>query len=193
MRAISAKSPASAPYLGGAGQHVVGMMWGEMGVLLHVLAAGVAEHLRGAWGVGDAPGLGHHLASGAGWVLPVVPEALEGARVHLLEADDEDAVCAAVGDLVAGDVQAGRAGRAVVVDVVDGDLGHAELVEDALAAGAVAVAVAGHALVDVVVVDLRVEERLDTGLEAELSVVDLAAGLDELGHADAEDVAWLVW
>jgi hypothetical protein len=160
-------------------------------VLLHVLDACVAEHLGRAGGVGDAAGLGHHHGTGAGGVLAVVPEALEGAGVHLLEADDEDAVRAAVGDDVAADVQAGGAGGAVVVDVVDGDLGHAELVEDALAAGGVAVAVAGDTLVNIVVADMGVEHGLDTGLETELGVVNLSARLDELGHANAEDVASL--
>ncbi|KFY21090.1 hypothetical protein V491_03168, partial [Pseudogymnoascus sp. VKM F-3775] len=106
-------------------------------------------------------------------------------------ADDEDAVCAAMGDDVAADVEAGRAGGAVVVDVVDGDLGHAELVEDALAAGGVAVAVACDALVDIIVADLGVEHGLDSGLEAKLGVVNFSARLDELGHAYAEDVASL--
>ena len=148
--------------------------------------------MRGAGGVGEAPRLGHHGDGGAHGVLTVVEEALEAAGHHLLEADDHDAVGGARGDQLPRHGQAGAAGGAVVVDVVDGDLGHAELVEDALAAGAVAVAVAGNALVDVVVVDLGVEQGLDAGLKAELRVVDLAAGLDELGHAHAGDVGGLL-
>lgn len=89
-------------------------------------------------------------------------------------------------------MQAGAAGAAVVVDVVDGDLRHAELVEDALAASAVAVAVARHAHVDVVVVDARVQQRLDARLEAHLVVVDLPPRFDELGHAHAQHVARLL-
>lgn len=57
-----------------------------------------------------------------------------------------------MGDGLPRHVQARGASRAVVVDIVDGDARHAELVEDALAAGGVAVAVAGDALVDGVVV-----------------------------------------
>ena len=101
---------------------------------------------------------------------------------------DEDGVRLAAGDHVAAQVQAGRTGRAVVVDVPDWDRSLAKLVEDALAAGAVAVAVARHAHVHVVVVDLRVEHCLDAGFETELGVVYFASGLDELGHAHAEDV-----
>ena len=103
----------------------------------------------------------------------------------------ENAVCGAVRHHVAAHVQTSRASRAVVVHVVDGDLGHAELVEHTLAAGGVAIAVASDTLVNIVVVDLGIEHSLDTSLETELSVVDLAAGLDELGHAHAEHVAWL--
>lgn len=168
-------------------------IWCLSSVLLHILATCVSEHLCGAWGVGDTAGLGHHAASSAGWVLAIVPKRLKRSWVHLLESNNHHAVSSSVCDDITGEMETGRAGRAVVVDVVDWDLGHAELVEDALAAGGVAVAVAGDSLVDVVVVDLGVEKGLDSSLEAEFGVVDLSAWLDELGHADAENVDWLRW
>lgn len=87
-------------------------------------------------------------------------------------------------------MQARASGGAVVVDIVDGDPGHTELVEHTLATGAVTVAVAGHALINIIVVDLGIKHGLDTSLKTELGVVDLATGLDELGHAHAEDVNW---
>ena len=83
-------------------------------------------------------------------------------------------------DHVPRHVQPRRAGGAVVVDIVDGDLRHAELVEDALAAGRVAVAVAGDTLVDIVVVDLSVDEGFDAGFETEFGVVDCQADLERL-------------
>lgn len=46
------------------------------------------------------------------------------------------------------------------------------MVEDSLPAGAVAIAVAGDALFDVIVVDLGVEEGFYAGFEAEFGVVD---------------------
>ena len=61
---------------------------------------------------------------------------------------------------------------AVVVDIVYGNLRHAELVEDALAAGRVTIAVAGDSLLDIVVVDLGVEEGFDARFETEFGVVD---------------------
>ena len=73
-----------------------------------------------------------------------------------------------------------RAGGAVVVDIVDGNLRHAELVEDALAAGRVAIAVACDALFDIVVVDLSVEEGFDARFEAEFGVVDCIENLERL-------------
>lgn len=153
-----------------------------------MLASGVAKQLRGARRLGDAARLLHDQVRGARGIRAVLEEGLQTPGEHLLEADDEHAVARAVGNHVAAHVQTGGAGGAVVVDVVDGDARHAELVEDALAAGAVAVAVAGDALVDVVVVDLRVEHGLDASFEAQFRIVDLSAGLDELGHAHAEDV-----
>lgn len=98
-------------------------------------------------------------------------------------------------------VQPCRARGAIVVDIVDGDLRHAELVEDALTAGRVAVTVAGNALVDIVVIDLCIEEGFDAGFEAEFGVIDcgevrkaegnggigftFASGFDELGETYA--------
>lgn len=98
-------------------------------------------------------------------------------------------------------VQPCRACGAVVVDIVDGDLRHAELVEDALTAGRVTVAVTGDALVDIIIVDLGVEEGFDAGFEAELSIINcgdvrraegyggikftFASGFDELGETYA--------
>ncbi len=85
-------------------------------------------------------------------------------------------------------MQPRRSSRAIIVHVVNRNLRHAELIEHPLPAGAVAVAVAGDALVDVIVVNLGVEEGFDAGFEAEFGVVDLSAGFDEFGHANAQDV-----
>ena len=154
-------------------------------VFLHILAAGIAEELGCSGRVCNAAGCLQHGVCGRGGVLAVVKVGLQAAGRHLLEADDQDAVGGAVGDGLSGHVQTGRACRAIVVHVIDRDLGHAELVEDALAAGGVAVAVACNALVDLVVVDLGIEHGLDAGFEAEFMVIDFASGLDELGHANA--------
>ena len=80
--------------------------------------------------------------------------------------------------------------RAVVVHIVDGNLGHAKLIEDSLTASAVTIAVASDSLIDIVVIDLRIEEGFDTGLETELGVVDLATRFDELGQAYSKHVGW---
>lgn len=79
---------------------------------------------------------------------------------------------------------------------------HAKLVEDALAAGRVAIAVACNTLVDVVIVYLSIKESFDPGFKAEFVVVDyskdgsimfegsegnptFAAWSDEFGQANA--------
>ena len=58
-------------------------------------------------------------------------------------------------DRLGGEVERGRAGRAVVVDVDDRDAGHAELVDRALARGRLAVHVADVGLLDSLVGDAR--------------------------------------
>lgn len=92
----------------------------------------------------------------------------QAASFHLLEANHHDGVGHTALDHRPREVEAGGASAAVVVDVVDGNAGHPKLVEDPLAAGAVAVAVAGHALIDVVVIDMCIKKGFDAGLVAEL-------------------------
>lgn len=157
-------------------------------LLLHVLPSRVTKHLRRTRSLGEPPRRSHHQPRRARWVLPIIKKRLQTTRHHLFEPHNHHAVGGAAGDILATNGETGGPRRAVVVDIDNGDLGHAKLVKDALAAGRVAVAVAGDALLDVVVGDVCVEEGLDACFEAELGVVDLAAGLDELGHAHAEDV-----
>lgn len=189
MRAISAKSFASAPYLCSRTFSTTCTLerchGQKKNSLLHVLPARIAKHLRRARRIRNPLSLGHHLAQRARRVLAVLEERLQTPRHHLLEADDHDAVGGAARHKGPRHGQPRAARAAVVVDVVDGDLRQPKLVEDALPARAVAVAVARDALLDVVVRDVRVQQRLDARLEPELRVVDLAAGLDELGHAHA--------
>lgn len=82
-------------------------------------------------------------------------------------------------------MEAGAAGGTGVVGVVDWDAVHAELVEDALAGCGVAVAVAGDACLNVVVVDLCIEHGFGAGFKAEFWVLSATAWFDELGHAYA--------
>lgn len=95
---------------------------------------------------------------------------MERAGEHFFKSYYHHAVCRTVRHSLACHVEARGAGRAIIVDVVYGDGGHAELVEYALAAGRVAIAVACYALVDIVIVDLGVEEGFDTCLCEDLRV-----------------------
>lgn len=177
---------------GVAGQLVFGSpVWVcSQRLLLYVFTARVAKHLGSAWGIGKAPSLGHHQAGGSGGIFPVVEESLQAAGHHFLKADHQHTIRGAAGDILSPNGEAGRAGGTVVVDVDDGDLRHAKLIEHPLATGGVAVAVACNALVHIVVINVGVQHGLDAGFEAQLCVVHLAAGFDELGHAHAKDVAW---
>ncbi len=67
------------------------------------------------------------------------------------------------------------AGGAVIVDIIDRELGHSELVEDALAACGVPIAVARYAVLNFIIIDLGIKQGLDASFEAEFSVVDWLA------------------
>lgn len=140
--------------------------------LLHILPPRIPKHLRGAWGIRPPPRNLHHLSRGPTRISPVLVETLQRSRKHLLKPDNHDTIRHTMTDHVSRHMKTSRAGAAVVVDIIYGDLCHAELVEDALAAGRVAIAVACHALVDVVIVDLGVYEGFDASFKAQLVVVD---------------------
>lgn len=89
-------------------------------------------------------------------------------------------------------MQTRRSSRAVVVDVIDWDLCHSKLVENSLSASRIAITIACYSLIDIVVIDLCIQHSLYTGFKPELCIVDLATRLNELGHANAKDVRWLV-
>lgn len=177
MRAISAKSLALAPYLGKSSSQLgqlLGLDYRAMrrAVLLHVLPSRVAKHLCRPRCIRPPPCFYHHLPRCPTRILSVLIERLQTSRKHLFKAHNHHTIRHSMLDHVPRHMQACRAGGAVVVDIVDWDLRHAKLIEDTLAAGRVAIAVAGDPLVDIVVVDLGVKEGFDAGFEAQLGVVD---------------------
>jgi hypothetical protein len=134
----------------------------------------------------------HYLSTRTSRVAPIIPETLQTSWHHLLKAHHKDTIRTTMTYDISRQMKTGRASRTVIVDIVNRDLCHAELIEYSLAAGGIAVAVASYTLVYVVVVDLRIQHGLDARLKTELGVINFSARFDELGHAYAEDVAWLV-
>jgi hypothetical protein len=145
-----------------------------------MLTSSVTEQLSGTRRLCDSPRLLHDQVGCRSRVGTVLEETLERSGEHLLKANNKHAVRGAVGNHVPAHVETSGSGRTVVVDVVDRDTGHAELVENALSTRRVAITVACYALVDVVVVDVCIEHSLHASLEAELRVIDLATRLDKL-------------
>lgn len=78
--------------------------------------------------------------------------------------------------------------RTIIVDIINRYLRHSELIEHSLAACGIAVAVAGNALFDVVVVYLGIEHGFHASFESEFGIIYFSTGFDEFGHAYAEDV-----
>src|ERR1019366_4073498 len=158
-------------------------------VALHVVASGVAEHLRRRRRRREAAQVGHQLDVLVHRIDAVHVLGAERALLHLLEAERHHAVRDAALDELLGHEQRGRSGRAVVVDIVDWDAGHPESVERALAASRFSVTVADHRLLDVLVGDPGVLQSLGAGLLRHVGIVPSPrTRLLELGHADAYDV-----
>ena len=128
--------------------------------------------------------LGVEALEGAG---PVREGHAEGARLHLLEAHRQHAVHLAAGDGLPGEVQGGRAGGAVVVDVHHRHPGEAHLVGGALPAGGVAVHVARHHLLHLGVGEAGVLEGQADGAAGHDEVGLAGSGLGEGNHSDAGD------
>lgn len=93
-----------------------------LGVLFHVLNSSVAEHLGSARCFGRPPGLGHDLASPVAGVGTVVEKSPERSGKHFLKAKCKGTVVETSFDGLTGEVDGGRAGRAIVVDVHNGHL-----------------------------------------------------------------------
>jgi hypothetical protein len=111
----------------------------------------------------------------------------KGAGAHLLEAEHQYAVGGAAGDRLARQEQGCRAGRAVVVDVDDRDAGHADAIQRLLAAGRVAIHVAGIGLLDVTVIDAGVLQGRARCFRRHDVVRRARARLGEGDHAHARD------
>lgn len=118
----------------------------------------------------------------------VVPLVLDGSWLHGFEAHDHDHVGGAPAHEGASQLDPCTPRGACIVLVVDGNLGHAELVEDALSRRRLSVGVAGDSGLDVVVRDVGIQERLGAGFEPQLGVWSELSGLEELGQADTQDI-----
>ncbi len=157
-------------------------------VTIHVIASGVAEHPRRRRSTRELA-LGDHRRHVLVHRVRAIGE-VPGQRslLHLLEAEREHAFGEPTFDELARHEQSRRAGRAVVVDVVDRDPGKAELIDRALAAGRLAVYVTDARLLDLLVVDLGVGQSVGDRLLGHVRVVPfLGLGLLELGHADSDN------
>ena len=97
---------------------------------------------------------------------PIIPDRLNASGPHRLKPDHHSYIDNSTPYKRPCELKPGRACRASVIGVVDGDVGHAELIEDALAGCRVAKAVACHSGLDIVVRDVCVEEGFCASFEA---------------------------
>src|ERR1700722_1376295 len=158
--------------------------------LFSVFSSRISKHLRRAGCIRHASCLLHHQRTCPYGVSSVIEVRRQAPWVHFLETNDQHTIRCTVANHRARYVQTRAPCRAVIVHVINWNRGQAELVEDSLAAGGVAIAIAGHTLIDFIVRDMSIKHGFDAGFKSEFSVVDLSAGFDELRHAHAEDVRW---
>merc|ERR1712070_1236928 len=104
------------------------------------------------------PALPNIWAAPGAFVIPrvgsVVKEGLQATWEHLLETNNQHCVSHATRDHSPAEMKASGARGAIVVHIVDWNLGHSELVEHSLATGRVSVAITCNARVHFIVVHL---------------------------------------
>ncbi|MCY1449554.1 hypothetical protein D9M71_663000 [compost metagenome] len=129
-----------------------------------------------------------HVRGGTGAIFPV---AFQGAGLHLLETEGQGTFdCPAFHGLTRQEQGAGTGG-AVVVDVDHRDAAHAHFIERGLAAGGIAIHVAGIGLLYQFVVNACVLQRQANRLGTHFDVSTAGTRLDERNHADADNVRFL--
>lgn len=119
-----------------------------------------------------------------------IPE-LGGQRppLHLLKPDCQNAIIQATSDELIPQHQGRRSRRAVIIDIVDGYPGHANLIQGPLATSGVPVDVPHTGLLDFLVWDSAVTEGRENGFFYHLGVVHfVGSGPKELGHAHSYHV-----
>ena len=161
-----------------------GLQW--RAVALHVLAARAAEVAQRERDLRLSDQFAGHFLEAVERRRPVGEHRAERAWLHLLEAQCEHAVRAG-GNRLPREIERGRTGRAVVIDVDDRDAGETHFVERALPCGRVAVDIADEGLLHCRVLDPGIRERQPRGLGAHLEIRRVVARLAERDHADPGD------
>ncbi len=153
-----------------------------------VFASGAAEHLRRRWCAVEALGIQHHLGMLAHRIFPVIEFGTQCAALHFLETQRQHAFGQPAFDGLPRQEQRSGTGGAVVVDVDHGNAAQAEFVYRALAAGGIAVDIAGERLFDIGIGNAGVVEGQLAGFAGHFVVVRAAAGFGEPGHAHADHI-----
>ncbi|MNQ88790.1 hypothetical protein D3C85_1040710 [compost metagenome] len=153
-------------------------------VALHMLTPGATKGTQCTRQV-DITGEAFHDMDHAGPSLrTIIPMGLERTGLHLLEAQRQHALGLAALNGGARQVQCGGASRAVVVDVDDRDAGTAHFIQRGLAAGGIAIYIAGESHLYLVVTDAGILECQAYGLGAHVGVARACARLGEGDHTD---------
>ncbi|MNZ54569.1 hypothetical protein D3C78_724720 [compost metagenome] len=155
-------------------------------VLAHVLATGATE---GDQVARNLAGIGTQLVLDGKDVAtrnrPIREVGLGRAGLHLLEADRQGALDLTALYRGARQIEGTGTGGAGIVDVEHRNGGAADTVQGSLAAGGVAVDVAGKRHLHLVVVQSGILQRQAHGVAAHLDVAGARSRLGEGDHADA--------
>ena len=146
-------------------------------LLVHILLPSISKILRIPWRIVLSILSLHHGRAQTHGTWSITPNTLDTAWTHLLKSNHHHAIDSAIPDQRPRHMQTRRACSASIVGVIDWDRAHAELVEDALTRGRVAVAIACYASLDVVVGYACVEHGLDASFIAKFGILSGAARL----------------
>ncbi|MNL28571.1 hypothetical protein D3C87_1502190 [compost metagenome] len=153
-------------------------------VLLHVLATGTAEGFQGTRQVDIAGQVFHDVDEIGAGLRAVIPVRLERAGLHLLETQCQHAIGLTALHGGTGQVQGGRTGGAIVVDVDDRDRRAPHFIECRLAAGGIAIDITGKGHLHLVIVDAGIFERQAHRRGSHVGVAGACTRLREGNHAD---------
>ena len=132
-------------------------------ILFHMFDSGISEKLGSWWSSTKSTLVIHDLHELLHGIGAIIKHTGERSRSHLLKSEGNGTVTDPTSNGLSGEEESTGSGGAIVVHVQDGDLGHSDLVESALSAGGISIAVTNDGLLNLIVGYSCVHESFGDG------------------------------